>query len=34
MDELDDLSAYNGDSVHDMWVDYDNDENTDEPDCF
>ena len=30
-----DLNAYNGDVVHDMWVDYDYNENTDElPEYF
>lgn len=24
MDEYDDLGTYNGDAVHDMWVDFDN----------
>lgn len=38
MDEYDDLDTYNGDAVHDMWVDFDNYENSgtlavfDEPD--
>lgn len=31
MDEYDDLGTYNGDSVHDMWVDFDNYENTGTP---
>ncbi len=30
MDECQDLNAYNGDAVHDMWVDYDYNENTGE----
>ena len=34
MDELDNLDVYNGDAVHDMWVDFDNYENTDSPDVF
>ena len=34
MDEYDDLDAYNGDTEHDMWVDYDNYENTGSPDVF
>lgn len=34
MDEYDDLSTYNGDAVHDMWVDFDHDENTGPPDVF
>lgn len=34
MDEYDDLDTYNGDAVHDMWVDYDSYENTDTPDVF
>lgn len=28
MDEYDDLDTYNGDAVHDMWVDFDSYENT------
>lgn len=28
--DYDDLSTYNGDTEHDMWVDYDYNENTDE----
>ena len=32
MDEYDDLSTYNGDTEHDMWVDYSTYENTDELD--
>lgn len=31
MYELDDLSTYNGDTLHDMWVDYSNHEYTGEP---
>jgi|GEM_PF-1155502 hypothetical protein len=34
MDEYDDLSTYNGDVDHDMWVDFDNYENTGTPDVF
>lgn len=34
MDEYEDLDAYNGDSVHDMWVYFNNYENTDTPDVF
>lgn len=34
MDEYDDLSTYNGDVEHDMWVDFDNYENTGTPDVF
>lgn len=30
MDEYEDLDAYNGDTVHDMWVDFDYNENTGE----
>lgn len=30
MDEYEDLDAYNGDTVHDMWVDSDYNENTGE----
>lgn len=30
MDELDDLGTYNGDTVHDMYVDYDYQINTGE----
>ena len=30
MDELDDLSTYNGDTEHDMWVDFTNNEYTGE----
>ena len=30
MDEYDDLGTYNGDSEHDMWVDFDHYENTGE----
>ena len=30
MDEYDDLNTYNGDPVHDGWVDYDYNENTGE----
>ena len=35
MDELDDLDTYNGDTEHDMWVDFTYQVNTDElPDLF
>lgn len=34
MDEYEDLDAYNGDTVHDMWVDFDYYENTGTPDVF
>lgn len=34
MDEYEDLDTYNGDSEHDMWVDFDNYENTGTPDIF
>lgn len=35
MDEYEDLDAYNGNVEHDMWVDYDYHQNTDElPECF
>lgn len=30
----DDLSFYDGDVEHDMWVDFDNYENTGSPDVF
>ena len=30
MDELDDLATYNGDTEHDMWVDFTTYENTGE----
>ena len=30
MDEYEDLDAYNGGTEHDMWVDFDNNENTGE----
>ena len=30
MDEYDDLNTYNGDQVHDSWVDFDYHENTGE----
>ena len=30
MDEYEDLDAYNGDTEHDMWVDFDFNENTGE----
>lgn len=30
MDEYDDLDTYNGDPIHDSWVDFDNDQNTGE----
>jgi hypothetical protein len=32
--DYDDLSTYNGDTEHDMWVDYDYNENTDELEEF
>ena len=34
MDEQDDLDTYNGDTVHDMWVDFDYYENTGNSDVF
>ena len=34
MDNFDELDTYNGDTVHDMWVDFDNYENTGPPDVF
>ena len=34
MDEYDDLDNYNGETTHDMWVDYDHYKNTGEPDVF
>lgn len=35
MDELYDLDEYNGDTEHDMWVDFTNNENTGElPELF
>lgn len=34
MEELDDLDTYNGDTEHEMWVDFDNFENTGSPDFF
>lgn len=34
MDDYDDLDANNGDAVHDMWVDFNNYENTSPPDVF
>ena len=34
MDETDDFDAYNGNPVHDMWVDYDYYINTGIPDYF
>lgn len=34
MDEYEDLDAYNGDTEHDMWVDFDHYENTGTPDVF
>lgn len=34
MDEYEDLYMYNGDTEHDMWVDFDNYENTGIPDVF
>lgn len=32
MDDYEDLDTYNSDTVHDMWVDSDYNENTDELD--
>lgn len=32
--DYDDLDTYNGDPAHDMWVDFDNFENTGIPDVF
>lgn len=34
MDEYNDLGTYNGDAVHDMWVDFDNYVNTGYPEVF
>lgn len=34
MAEYDDMDVYNGDAVHDMWVDFDNYENTGTPNVF
>lgn len=34
MDEYEDLDIYNGNTVHDIWVDFDNHENTRNPDVF
>lgn len=34
MDEYYGLDTYNGDAVHDMWVDFDSHENTGTPDVF
>ena len=34
MAEYDDLDVYNGDAVHDMWVDFDIHENTGSPEVF
>lgn len=34
MDEIEDLDNYNGDTAHDMWVDFDRYENTGEPEYF
>lgn len=34
MDEYDDLETYNGDTEYDMWVDFDNYENTGNLDVF
>ena len=34
MDEYNNLDTYNGDAVHDMWVDFDCCENTGSPDIF
>ncbi|MBD5316470.1 MAG: hypothetical protein HDS11_02205 [Bacteroides sp.] len=34
MNNYKDLDTYNGDAEHDMWVDFDNYENTGNPDVF
>ena len=34
MEEYDDSGAYNGDTEHDMWVDFDHYENTGYPHVF
>ena len=34
MTDFDELDTYNGDIEHDMWVDFDNYENTGVPDVF
>lgn len=34
MEDYDDLGSYNGYVEHDMWVDYDHNQNTGEPDVF
>ena len=34
MTDFDDLDTYSGDAEHDMWVDFDNYENTGAPDAF
>mgnify|MGYP000166066636 CR=1 FL=1 len=34
IDEYTDLDTYNGDAVHDMWVDFDNYDNIGTPDVF
>ena len=34
MTDFDELDTYNGDTEHDMWVEYDNIENTGTPDVF
>ena len=34
MEELDDLYTYKGESEHDMWVNFDNQENTGTTDIF
>lgn len=34
LDEYENLDAYNGDTIHDMNVDFDRYENTGEPDFF
>lgn len=34
MTDFDELDTYNGDIEHDMWVDFDNYENTGAPDVF
>lgn len=32
--DFDDLDTYNGDTAHDMWVDFDHYENTSNPNVF
>lgn len=34
MEEYDDLDTYNGDTVYNMWVNFDNFDNTGSPDVF